>query len=154
MNLSTIFCPRFCPLRKFPLMLLNQTLNHFLKNGNSPPERLTLSWRRPLSYRKPVRWFASKSMGWFLYDNGLRHESVKVISEVYLEPCQTSMIQIFCENTLVLKAVNYFAKSFFIDVWETLSTPLKSARTSNAVTRTFLHVGFQSSLNSTPIIYS
>ena len=32
---------------------------------------LTLSWRRPLSYRNQ-----SKSMDWFLYDNGLRHERV------------------------------------------------------------------------------
>ena len=34
---------------------------------------LTLSWRRPLSYRNQ-----SKSMDWFLYDNGLRHERVKL----------------------------------------------------------------------------
>ena len=32
---------------------------------------LTLSWRRPLSYR-------NKSMDWFLYDNGLRHERVNI----------------------------------------------------------------------------
>ena len=32
---------------------------------------LTLSWRSPLSYRK--------SMDWFLYDNGLRHERVKLL---------------------------------------------------------------------------
>ena len=30
---------------------------------------LTLSWRRPLSYR-------NQSMDWFLYHNGLRHEKV------------------------------------------------------------------------------
>ena len=33
---------------------------------------LTLSWRRPLSYRNQ-----SISVVWFLYDNGLRHERVK-----------------------------------------------------------------------------
>ena len=27
--------------------------------------------------QKPVHWFASKSMDWFLYDDGLRHEIVK-----------------------------------------------------------------------------
>ena len=32
---------------------------------------LTLSWRRPLTYRN------RKSMDWFLYDNGLHHERVK-----------------------------------------------------------------------------
>ena len=34
---------------------------------------LTLSRRRPLSYRNQQ----SKSMDWFQYDNGLRHERVK-----------------------------------------------------------------------------
>ena len=41
--------------------IINSILTHM--------EKLTLSWRRPLSYR---------NMGWFLYDNGLRHERVKV----------------------------------------------------------------------------
>ena len=41
---------------------------------------LTLSWRRPLSYRNQSIDLGSKSMDWFLYDNGLRH--VKVISTV------------------------------------------------------------------------
>ena len=34
-----------------------------------PQFKLTLSWRRPLSYR---------NQSWFLYDNGLRHERVKL----------------------------------------------------------------------------
>ena len=36
---------------------------------------------------KPVHWFAGrKSMDWFLYDNGLRHERVKGrIKRHYLE---------------------------------------------------------------------
>ena len=38
---------------------------------------LTLSWRRPLSYRNQSIDVPSKSMDWFLYDNGLRHERVK-----------------------------------------------------------------------------
>ena len=33
-----------------------------------------------------------------------------VSTEVYLEPCQTSMMELFCENTLRLVAVNYFLK--------------------------------------------
>ena len=37
---------------------------------------LTLSWRRPLSYRNHPIDLQSKSMDWFLYDNGLRHERV------------------------------------------------------------------------------
>ena len=37
---------------------------------------LTLSWRRPLSYRNHSIDLLCKSMDWFLYDNGLRHEKV------------------------------------------------------------------------------
>ena len=37
---------------------------------------LILSWQRPLSYRNQSTDFQSKSMDWFLYDNGLRHERV------------------------------------------------------------------------------
>ena len=38
---------------------------------------LTLSWRRPLSYRNQSIDLQSKSMDLFLYDNGLRDERVK-----------------------------------------------------------------------------
>ena len=37
---------------------------------------LTLSWWRPLSYRNQFIDLLRKSMDWFLYDNGLRHERV------------------------------------------------------------------------------
>ena len=39
--------------------------------------QLTLSWRRPLSYRNQSIDLQSKSMDWFLYDRDLRHERVK-----------------------------------------------------------------------------
>ena len=38
---------------------------------------LTLSRRRPLSYRNQSTDLLCKSMDWFLYDNGLRLERVK-----------------------------------------------------------------------------
>ena len=38
---------------------------------------LTLSWRGPLSCRNQSTDLQSRSMDWFLYDNGLRHERVK-----------------------------------------------------------------------------
>ena len=38
---------------------------------------LTLSWRRPLSYRNQSIDLQSKSLDWFLHDNGLHHERVK-----------------------------------------------------------------------------
>ena len=37
---------------------------------------LTLSWRRPLSYRNQSIDLLYKSVDWFLYDNSLRHERV------------------------------------------------------------------------------
>ena len=43
---------------------------------------VTLSWRRPLSYRKQSIDLRSKSVDWFLYDNGLRHERVNVFDVV------------------------------------------------------------------------
>ena len=41
---------------------------------------LILSWRRSLSYRNQSIDSRSKSMDWFLYDNGLRHERVNLYS--------------------------------------------------------------------------
>ena len=40
---------------------------------------LTLSWRRPLSYWNQSINLPCKSMDWFLYDNGFRHERVKIL---------------------------------------------------------------------------
>ena len=45
--------------------------------GSSIWKCLTLSWRRPLSYRNQTVDLLCKSMDWFLYDNGLHHERVK-----------------------------------------------------------------------------
>ena len=48
-------------------------------NGNNLEaflNHLTLSWRRPLSYRNQSIHLQSKSVHCFLYDNGLRHERV------------------------------------------------------------------------------
>ena len=42
---------------------------------------LTLSWRRPISYRNQSIDFLHKSMDWFLYDNGLRHKRVNIKSK-------------------------------------------------------------------------
>ena len=47
---------------------------------------ITLSWRRLLSYRNQSIDLQSKSMDWFLYDNGLYHERVK---EVLISSCVT-----------------------------------------------------------------
>ena len=41
------------------------------------PNKLILSWRRPLSYRNQSIDLPRKLMDWFLYNNGLCHERVK-----------------------------------------------------------------------------
>ena len=38
------------------------------------PTTLTFSWRRSLSYENQSIDLRTKSMDWFLYDNGFRHE--------------------------------------------------------------------------------
>ena len=44
---------------------------------------LTLSWRRPLSYRNQSIDLLRKPMDWFLFDNGLRHERVNQYISVW-----------------------------------------------------------------------
>ena len=44
-------------------------------------DNLTLSWRRPLSYRNQSIDLHRKSIDWFLYDNDLCHERVKERSD-------------------------------------------------------------------------
>ena len=59
---------------------------------------LTLSWRRPLSYRNQS---LRKSMDWFLYDHGLHHEKVNgklhflCSVGVLRESCSENMQQIY-----------------------------------------------------------
>ena len=47
---------------------------------SSKEQILALSWRRPLSYRNQSINLQSKSMDWFLYDNGFRHERANWLS--------------------------------------------------------------------------
>ena len=56
---------------------------------------LTLSRRRPLSYRNQSIDLLYKSMDWFQYDNGLRHE--RVMEKKLLLPVQ------HCSNVGFLK---------------------------------------------------
>ena len=44
---------------------------------------LTLSWRRPISYRNQSIDLLRKSVDWFLYDIGLRHERVNIRNEIW-----------------------------------------------------------------------
>ena len=69
------------------LKLVEVILNNFMKGYlifvYSYPQGelyLTLSWRRSLSYRNQSIDLQSKSVDWFLYDNGLRHERVNRVT--------------------------------------------------------------------------
>ena len=52
------------------------------------PSCLSLSWRRPLLYRNQSIDLLCKSMDWFLYNNGLRHERVKVKNRNIRKKCE------------------------------------------------------------------
>ena len=60
---------------------------------------LTLSWRRPLSYR-------NQSIDWFVYDSGLRHERVEL--EVL-----SSILNINFEIRLSIQLTKFLYPNFF-----------------------------------------
>ena len=70
----------FVQSKSLKATLLKSQSNKGFRKGESPTKKrfcLTLSWRRPLSYRNQSIDLLSKSMDW-LYDNGLCHERVKI----------------------------------------------------------------------------
>ena len=70
---------------------------------------LTLSCRRPLSYRNQSIDLQSKSVEWFLYDNGLRHERVKFIGLCYY----LVVLNINFKIELAFQNTNIYRKSKF-----------------------------------------
>ena len=58
---------------------VSKTIWLWSDTGSIALKLLALSWRRPLSYRNESTDLLCKSMDWFLYDSGLRHEKVKEI---------------------------------------------------------------------------
>ena len=69
---------------------------------------LSLSWRRSLSYRNQSIGSLPKSMDWFLYDNGLRHERVKkniFISSDFIRPHITNQKSIYIFSIFLLATV-------------------------------------------------
>ena len=61
--------------KKMVIVMFVQSL--LLRELKISEATLTLSRQRPLSYRNQSIDLPSKSMDWFLYDNGLRHKRVK-----------------------------------------------------------------------------
>ena len=57
---------------------VRKSIGLLLKSKMFYQQPLPLSWRRPLSYRNQSIDLLCKSMDWFLYDNGLRPERVKL----------------------------------------------------------------------------
>ena len=83
---SHILCSEY-QIAAFTITIINVYMHHFYdlpysfsNSFNRGPcwrkSCLTLSWRRPLSCRNQPTDLLCKSMDWFLYDNGLRHERV------------------------------------------------------------------------------
>ena len=69
---------------------------------------LTLSWRRPLSYRNQS--IDKQSMDCFLYDNGLRHERVNVNLRVWI--CYREFYD-WNEMNLITQIIKFSIKDFF-----------------------------------------
>ena len=79
--------------------------------GNNPMMTLTLSWRRPLSYRNQSIDLLRKSVDWFLYDNGLHHDRTKYC----LEGIMWLNEVLFCMNylmKLVMFGTTYLSACF------------------------------------------
>ena len=70
---------------------------------------LTLLWWRPLSYRNQSIDLPSKSMGWFLYDNGVRHERVKARKKYHF------LFRVFKEFQFKLLSRSEQKKKSFLD---------------------------------------
>ena len=92
---------RFIKLSDY-LILNDSTVGMGTTNLPTTKVRLTLSWRRPLSYRNQSIDLRSKSMDWFLYHNGLRHERVKSQSTC---PFQIKTLKMF-QYTIRKRAIS------------------------------------------------
>ena len=85
----------------YDLLYITRTTAHLIFSVRVSPNvvlRLTLSWRRPLLYRNQSIDLIRKSMDWFPYDNGLRHERVKRI-KAFAQICFRFMVEVkFIDN--------------------------------------------------------
>ena len=82
---------------------------------SSKEQILALSWRGPLSYRNQSINLQSKSMEWFLYDNGFRHESYWLSTLMYLLKMILTRIPFLLLNlSLLVKYVIVFEVSCLV----------------------------------------
>ena len=78
-ELTEVVFPSEITLKYHTFILPENSLSSIREPDNLTWEntKLTLSWRGALSYRNQSIDLKSKSIDWFLYDNGPRHERVK-----------------------------------------------------------------------------
>ena len=91
----------------------NIVANTIIKAITYTNQQLSLSWRRPLSYGNQSIDLRRKSMDWFLYDNGLRHERVKLISrrlQKYFKSLFATTVKPFWQH--IFKISIWFPESF------------------------------------------
>ena len=55
-------------------------ISFYTENSKEYKQLLTLSWQRSLSYRNQSIDLLCKSVDWFLYNNGFRHERVNSLT--------------------------------------------------------------------------
>ena len=72
------------------------------------PLSLNVSWRRSLSYRKQLNDLLSKSMDWFLYDEGFCHERVWQNFTLLLHYHKINLTKVYLIS---------FVKSYEISYW-------------------------------------
>ena len=75
---------------------------------------LTLSWRKPLLYRNQCIDLQSKSMDWFLYDNGLPHERVNAWTHHHTETLFIFTISVAISRS---RSMSYLCDLFFIFIF-------------------------------------
>ena len=93
-SLNPNFMKTFSTL--YNMLRMEQTicmLRTLVQNDMYVLDSLTLSWRRPLSYRNQSIDLKSKSMKWFQYDKGLlRHKRVNYKNQRFLPEAQVLLI--------------------------------------------------------------
>ena len=109
---------------------------------------LILSWRRPLSYRNQSFDLRSKSMDWFLYDKGLRHERANWLCK-HMKKVRSSQPCIsinFCKVQVLpceyrslplgqLSSNNFIINSFIVNkIWALKKTEKKNINSFHCLT--------------------
>ena len=102
--------PWFCVMNRLRhryLLRRRETGLIFLNNPNIHHACLALSWRRSLSYRNQSIDLLCKSIDWFLYDRGLRHERVETLYFKCLLRFWVHLWQVIHETIVLKKFITF-----------------------------------------------